>query len=58
MKQIQEGKAKLVRKESNRVGVFEVTLEGALVQVVYDKERKTIVTVLPLVAPPGDSEAS
>jgi len=47
VRQIVKGTARLVRKESNRVTIFEVELAGQLVEVAYDKERKLIVTVLP-----------
>lgn len=38
---------KFVRKQSNRVTVWDVTLEDKTVRAVYDKNRHEIVTVLP-----------
>ena len=44
---IYEGRATFLEKESNRVYHFLVNLAGREVPVVYDRMRKTIVTVLP-----------
>lgn len=46
IKTIQDGKAKFVEKQSNRITLFDVLVEGKECRVVYDKERKTIVTFL------------
>jgi hypothetical protein len=43
---IQNGKAKFISKRSNRLKVFEVTLEDKTFKVVYDNIRKQIVTCL------------
>lgn len=43
---IKEGRAKLLKRQSNRVSVFEVTVEGHCMVTVYDRKRKAIVTVL------------
>lgn len=46
--QIQNGFATLVERQSLRVSVWRITLEdGRRPHVVYDKQRKTIVTFLP-----------
>lgn len=45
--QIQSGKAKFVERQSNRVTLWEVSYEGHILPVVYDKIRKTCVTFLP-----------
>jgi len=47
VRQIQEGNAKFLEKQSNRISVFEIIVQGESVRVCYDKERKSIVTVLP-----------
>lgn len=48
VKQIQTGYALLVEKQSNRVSVWRVSLpDGGSANVVYDKQRHTIVTFLP-----------
>ena len=44
---IQEGKCTFIERQSNRVTVFSLLFEGLTFPVVYDKQRKTIVTVLP-----------
>ena len=46
IRSIQSGKAKFLRKRSNRVSTFEVTVRDDPVIVVYDRIRKTIVTFL------------
>lgn len=46
IQQIQKGKAKFVERQSLRITVFEIEIEGELVKIVYDKIRKTIVTAL------------
>ena len=45
---IQNGKAKFLEKQSLRVSIFEVEVNGKKTRVVYDKIRKTIVSFLPL----------
>ncbi len=37
----------LIRKQSNETSVHDVIYEGEVYRVVYDKNRKTIITVLP-----------
>lgn len=45
---IRGGRARLVRRQSLRVGVFDVPLaDGFTVRVVWDRTRGTIVTFLP-----------
>tara|TARA_Y100000310_G_scaffold56232_1_gene51667 strand:+ start:58605 stop:58922 length:318 start_codon:yes stop_codon:yes gene_type:complete len=43
---IQSGKAKCIKKQSLRVSVFEVEHNGNKMRVVYDKQRKNLVTAL------------
>lgn len=44
---IQEGDGELVEKQSNRVSKWRVPFKDSIFTVIYDKMRKTIVTVLP-----------
>lgn len=44
--EIQAGKAKHIETQSNRISVFQLTLRNIKVNVVYDKHRKSLVTVL------------
>ena len=37
----------IVEKQSNRISVHDVIYNGEVYRVVYDKNRKTIVTALP-----------
>lgn len=46
VKMIQRGFATLVEKQTNRVSLFDVCIEGKTVRVVYDKQRKNIVSAL------------
>lgn len=43
---IHNGTAKFVEKQSNRVTVFDVEIRGIEARVVYDKERKSIITAV------------
>jgi hypothetical protein len=43
---IKRNEAKFIRRQSNRVTVWEVIFEDINYRVVYDKNRKLIVTVL------------
>jgi hypothetical protein len=45
--QIQGGRAVFIERQSRRVTLWVVEAQGKHVPVVYDKSRKTIVTVLP-----------
>jgi hypothetical protein len=47
--QISDNRAKFIEKQSNRVSVFELKYENQMVRVVYDKQTKQIVTVLPTI---------
>ena len=47
VKMIQDGEATFVERQSNRITVWDMDYIGRLLRVVYDKERKQIVTVLP-----------
>lgn len=44
---IQGGRSTVVERQSRRVTVHDVELEGGVVRVVYDRQRKTLVTFLP-----------
>ena len=46
--QIQNGTATFVQKQSHRISVWDVWIQGVTARVVYDKDRKQIVTFLPL----------
>lgn len=46
IKQIQSGQAKHVVTQTNRISVFDVKYLDLKVRVVYDKNRKTLVTAL------------
>lgn len=43
---IRDGKAKLVERQSLRVVVYRVSIEGKEMDIVYDRTRKTVVTAL------------
>ena len=43
---IQSGKAKLIRRQSLRVTIWELEIHGLPTRVVYDKNTKEIVTIL------------
>jgi len=43
---IQKGRAELVRRQSNRVSIWDLEFEGQMIRVVYDKKTKAIVTAL------------
>lgn len=47
VQRIQQNQATHVEKQSHRVSVFDLTYNNIDVRVVYDKNRKTIVTFLP-----------
>jgi len=47
VKAIQLNRAEFVRRTSPTRAIFLVAYRGELIQVVYDKRRKLIVTVLP-----------
>ena len=46
-KRIQRGDARFVEKQSNRVTVWDIDINGETARVVYDKLRGQIVTFLP-----------
>lgn len=48
--EIQQGKATFIRKQSNRVTLWEVMIHDLLTRVAYDKNTKEIITILR----PGD----
>jgi len=43
---IQKGRAELVRRQSNRVSIWDIEFEDQMIRVVYDKRTKAIVTAL------------
>lgn len=45
---IREGKAILLRKESNTKSHYKIEYEGILMRVVYTKAHKCLLTVIPL----------
>lgn len=45
---IQIGSSKIIEKQSNRATVHLIEWNNIKMKVVYDKERKTIVTFLPM----------
>ena len=48
VKKIHRGEAAIVEKQSNRVSKFAVDHNNTTYTVVYDRQRKSIVTVLPV----------
>ena len=46
VKMIQEGYVQIVEKQSNRISLFDVPVEGKMIRIVYDRTRKNIVTAL------------
>jgi phage FluMu gp28-like protein len=52
---IQHGKATCVRKQSHRVSIFSLQYENQEIVVVYDKQRKTLASFLPLEAKEEDT---
>lgn len=50
IRMIQNGQAECVRKQSLRVSIFSVQFEDKEVIVVYDKQRKTLASFLPIEA--------
>lgn len=55
IKMIQTGDAECVRKQSHRVSIFSVQFENQEVIVVYDKQRKTLASFLPIEAKHEDT---
>lgn len=52
IKAIQNGKATFIKKESNRISLFDVDIEHQVVRVAYDNLRKEIVTAMvPTIVP-------
>lgn len=45
---IQVGKYRLIERQSRRVSVFAVTVEERDMAAIYDRERKAIITFIPL----------
>jgi len=43
---IQKGECVFVRKDSRRVSVFDVEFEEQTLRVVYDKQRKSLATIM------------
>lgn len=46
VQKIASGNAEFVRKQSNRVSVFDVEYEEMTLRVVYDKHRKSLATIM------------
>lgn len=46
-KQICNGVARFIEKQSNRVSKFEVFIEEKFLTILWDKKRKVIITALP-----------
>lgn len=44
---IKNGNAEFVEKQSNRISIFNVEYEEEKIRVVYDKNRKNLVSALP-----------
>ena len=45
---IQKGRAKFVRRQSNRVTIWDVPFDDKVIRCVYDKRTRVIVTALPI----------
>ncbi len=52
--QIQEGRSRLLERQSNRVAIHEVQWGGQAMVAVYDAQRHTLVTFLPADFEPGE----
>ena len=48
VRRIQHGEATVLERQSHRISVFGLIVQGVSVRVVYDAKRKTIVSFLPL----------
>lgn len=46
-RKIRQGKGKFLDRQSNRVTIWSVEVNGVDMRVVYDKERHQVVTALP-----------
>jgi hypothetical protein len=58
VKDIQSGRARFVKRSSLRVTIWHVDIGGQPVEVVYDKQRKVIVTVLTPAWPIKETEVN
>lgn len=47
VQQINKGRCRLIEKQSNRISVWGLVYNDEEMSVVYDKQRKMLVTVLP-----------
>lgn len=47
VKQIQDGRATFVRRQSNRITIWRLTYNDRVVRVAYDNSRHNIVTFMP-----------
>ena len=43
---IQSGEAAFVRKDSNRVSLFDVEFQEVTLRVAYDRQRKSLATIM------------
>lgn len=50
VRMIQGGQASIVRRQSHRVSIFSLIFEEKEVVIVYDKQRKSLASFLPLEA--------
>jgi len=48
VRKIQMGHATFLKKQSNRVSIYLIEVDGQMMRVVYDKLRKVLVTCLPM----------
>lgn len=53
-KQIRRGKAHLIEKQSGRVSVWAALYDQRIFKVVYDRQRKSIATFLPIAENDGN----
>lgn len=52
VRQIQANKLKFIERQSNRITVWEYVFNDIPYKVVYDKDRKNVVTILELLTLP------
>jgi hypothetical protein len=57
IRQIQQGECQLIAKQSLRVSIFRVVYNGQPLKVVYDRQRKTIASFLPIEAWDGPAKS-
>lgn len=47
IEKIQNGVATFIQKQTNRISLFGVIYQGVETVIVYDRERKVVVTLMP-----------